>query len=354
MGILNDPNINTAQQQYETAANQAATYQSASALLPAKLKEAIQSKLDYNKDLIEQKNKAMSEYFMAPSKARETYAGIWNPFQREALVAKERAMAYQPYANLQDIQTQRMGSIADIISAGTGAFNAATSASQSAAQIARQKYEDLVGNAKWEYEQTHKGGSSSDDALKFTQWMAGQYKPTAGQEQAANNATSGLASIQKIKEVIAKNPNALRNAKLGILGIWDPEARVVNKELKNVTDILTRARTGAALNADEQKFYNSYIANPLEAILGYQEGTNTSLDNMESIFTRQINDAKNPYMDILNNYYQQQYGVSTQGTSGSTGGVTETKVVMKAPDGKLYKVDQSEVMEAKKNGWVQQ
>ena len=138
----NDPSLQEAQQTSEASATTAAQYQSAASLLPSKLKEAIQGKLNYNKDIIEAKNRAMAEYFKAPSAAREKYQDIWNPFSREKLVTEERAQAYLPFANLTDILGERHGSIADIIDAGTGAFQADVSAKESAAKIDRQSYSD--------------------------------------------------------------------------------------------------------------------------------------------------------------------------------------------------------------------
>ena len=142
-----DPELLKAQNTAQNAATQASAYQSAASLLPDKLKQAIGEKLDYNKDIIEQKNKAMGEYFASPSVAREKYQNIWNPFEREKLVAQERQQAYQPYANLSDILQDRRGNIQDIIGAGTGAFNSAVTAQQNAAQLARQNFEDLFGLA---------------------------------------------------------------------------------------------------------------------------------------------------------------------------------------------------------------
>jgi len=119
-----NPDIAQAEAAATDAAKTAVQYQSAASLLPSKLKDAIQQKLNYNKDIIESKNKAMSEYFQAPSAAREKYQNIWNPFTREKLVAQERAQAYLPFANLTDILRERQGTIADIINAGVGAFGA--------------------------------------------------------------------------------------------------------------------------------------------------------------------------------------------------------------------------------------
>jgi len=143
-----DPALQQAQIEAQHAATTASNYQTAASLLPQKLKDAVNAKLDYNKDIIDQQAKAQAEYFKAPSAAREQYQDIWNPFEREKLVAGERAQAYQPYASLSGILGQRMGTIADIIGAGTGAFNASVSAQQGNAQLARQKYADLLNMAQ--------------------------------------------------------------------------------------------------------------------------------------------------------------------------------------------------------------
>jgi hypothetical protein len=180
----NDPNLQKYAGEAETAQTQAAAYQSASALLPQKLKDALNEKMDYNKDIIEQKNKAMSEYFQAPSQARAKYSDpsseyhIWNPFQQEALVAQERAGAYGNYANLVDILGQRQGSLADIIQAGTGAFQADVMGKQGAADIKRQRYLDLLGEAQLKSDAAYKaaslakgsgGGSGWEDILGLAQ-----------------------------------------------------------------------------------------------------------------------------------------------------------------------------------------
>jgi hypothetical protein len=162
----NDPNLQQAQTEAQSAGTTAAQYQSAASLLPQKLREAVMAKVDYNRDIIEQQNKKQAEYFAAPSVAREKYQNIWNPFEREKLVTQERTQAYAPYATMTDILAARTGSLSDIINAGTNAFNADVGAKQSAAELARQKYADLLGiakekteNAKWGYEQTHTAGS---------------------------------------------------------------------------------------------------------------------------------------------------------------------------------------------------
>jgi hypothetical protein len=147
MTHYNDPNLEAARAAASGAASTATSYQSAASMLPAKLKEAIQGKLDYNQDLIKQRNDAASKYFASGSVNREKYQDIFNPFTRESLVAQSRGQDYNNYANLSDLLTERRGSITDLVNAGTGAFNSSVNAQQGNAALSRQTYEDLLGMA---------------------------------------------------------------------------------------------------------------------------------------------------------------------------------------------------------------
>ena len=137
---LKDPELTRLEGEATGAAQRASQYSSASSTLPFKLREAVMTKLNYNKDLIESQNKALAEYISAPSVAREKYQDVFNPFQREKLVTQERAQAYEPYANLTDILGARMGTIGDIVGAGTAGWQAQTQAAQGEAELASSRY----------------------------------------------------------------------------------------------------------------------------------------------------------------------------------------------------------------------
>jgi len=117
---------------------------------PYQLREALRKKLDYHKDIIEQQAGAQAEYFATPAKARAKYVkapeeeGYITPIQAERLVAQERAQAYAPYASLTDILGQRMGTVSELVGAGTGAYQAQVAAAQGAAQQAQQLYQQLM------------------------------------------------------------------------------------------------------------------------------------------------------------------------------------------------------------------
>lgn len=117
---------------------------------PEALKEAVQKKVGYHEDLIREQAKAQAEYFAAPAKARAKYVkqpteeGYVTPIQAEKLVAQEKAQAYVPYATTTGVLQQAMGTIPELVGAGTGAYQAQVAAAQGAQQIARQAYQDLL------------------------------------------------------------------------------------------------------------------------------------------------------------------------------------------------------------------
>lgn len=163
----NDPALAQASSEASAAGSTASAYTTAASTLPYKLKQAVLEKLNYNKDLIEQQNKSMADYFAAPAQARDKYSNIWDPTKREALVATSRAQAYEPYANTTDILNARMGTVNDIIGAGTAAYGAQVQGAQNDWQQKQQQYNNLLAiidkkaeNNKWAYEQTHAKPSS--------------------------------------------------------------------------------------------------------------------------------------------------------------------------------------------------
>jgi len=111
------------------------------ATLPFKLKEALNEKLNYNKDLIEQRSGAMADYFSAPSEARAKYEDVWNPFQREALTQRYTAQQLAPFQTLTSLLDQRMGSVADVVGQGVAGWQGVTQAAQQMSNLAQTQYQ---------------------------------------------------------------------------------------------------------------------------------------------------------------------------------------------------------------------
>lgn len=180
---FDNPDITNAQNQANQTAQTATNYNSAASLLPSALKNAIEQKLNYNKDIIDAQSKAEANYFAAPAQARAQYQDIFNPFDREALVAQSVANAYAPYQSLTDILGQRQGNISDIVNAGVGAFNSQVSAEQGAASIAQNNLQNLMAKAQnlasakeWQYQAGLPAGYGSSSSIAEAQALAALQK----------------------------------------------------------------------------------------------------------------------------------------------------------------------------------
>lgn len=321
----NNPELTAAGTAADTATDTLTQYQTASQMLPEALKSAINEKLDYNKSAIEQKNKSMVDYFNAPSQARVDYQDIFNPFQREALVQKATNNAYIPYQTNTEVLAQRMGTISDIINQATGAFGAQVTSAQGAASAAENKYARLFGLAGAKSDVAYKKASlarsgGGDDALSFAKYMAGQYKATAQQEKDANSALSGLDAVSRIKSILSspggETAKAMWNRGLLTAVLGGKEGRQYRDAAKEAYDALMRTRTGAALNMDEEAFYKNYVPTATDD----PQTTQVKLQRLDEIYNRTIKTAENPWLDILNQYGQEEYGVG----GGSNDTVTQS------------------------------
>jgi len=82
---------------------------------------------------------------------------------------------------------------------------------------------------------------------------------TGAEKTAQNNATAGLNAIDDIDSFLLTDPNLVYKGALpGFLASW-AGASSFNTARDNAKDVITRIRTGAALNEQEITFYNSMI-----------------------------------------------------------------------------------------------
>lgn len=120
--------------------------------------------------------------------------------------------------------------------------------------------------------------------------------PTAQQIKDMLNAQSGLDNLAKMKERIASDPNVLVKAALpGSIG-----ARDYNRWAKEVSDVYTRLRTGAALNVQEIEFYDSQ----LPGLLDYNNPQNiaSALEIFQNLFDKVANQQAGNNAVIDNNF----------------------------------------------------
>lgn len=176
-----------ASQQYAQAAGAGAT-------LPMKLKEALGAKLNYNKDIIEQQNAAMGDYFAAPAVAREKYQNIWNPFEREKLVATARSQAYQPYANFTDILGQRMGQVSDIVGQGVAGWQSVVQQAAALAQAAQQKYQSVLNEYLSAAGMQEKADTLAEQQRQYNTTQAWNEKKFGIEQASKGSGSGGLGS----------------------------------------------------------------------------------------------------------------------------------------------------------------
>lgn len=111
-----------------------------------------------------------------------------------------------------------------------------------------------------------------------------QQLPAKSAEMIAN-LESGKDSINVMRRILGGPKGALRKAKAGTFGarLWsigDTEAQDLGKAAGEAADVLTRARTGAALNKDEQDYYGRLFL----SVLDTEETTKRALDRYEKLF----------------------------------------------------------------------
>ena len=102
----------------KTASADLSNLQAGAGSLPSKLKEALNTKLNNNKDIIDQQSATMQNYFNSGAEARAKYADVFNPFEKAKLVQQERSMALRPYDTLSGVLENRMGQVSDIVTSG--------------------------------------------------------------------------------------------------------------------------------------------------------------------------------------------------------------------------------------------
>lgn len=233
----------------KSAADEAGNYYSGlvgeSGNLPSKLKEALGKKLDYNKDLITQKNTAMGDYFAAPATARDKYQNIWNPFEREKLVQQDKSQAMSKWGTFEDLIGQRMGQVSDIVGEGIQGWQSVVQAAQAAYQQAQQNYQNVLSeymsaaglqsqaderamqqsqfdqNLSWDKEKfakTPRGGSGGISGVSNADKATSE---TWAEIVAQSTDDKGNFDTNKAWAIINRDQGAMRNAGIDVQKLWD-------------------------------------------------------------------------------------------------------------------------------------
>jgi hypothetical protein len=161
----------------KTASADLSNLQAGAGSLPSKLKEALNTKLNNNKDIINQQSATMENYFNSGANARAKYQDVWNPFEKAKLVQQDRSMALRPYDTLSGVLENRMGQVSDIVTSGV------------------QGWQGLVDSA------TTRLGTAKDMLSTALQ----SYLSAADQQQAADDMAYKVAAAQEATRQFEKN-----------------------------------------------------------------------------------------------------------------------------------------------------
>jgi len=107
-----------------------------------------------------------------------------------------------------------------------------------------------------------KAKNVSDIKTAFEMLQGPAAKPlTAEQQKIAANSQSGLRALDLLENILTKDPLAVAKSKIpGVAG-----RSPYSTASREIADVLTRLRTGAALNESEQKFYESQLPDLLDS-----------------------------------------------------------------------------------------
>jgi hypothetical protein len=124
-----------------------------------------------------------------------------------------------------------------------------------------------------------KAKNVSDLKTAFELMQGPTTKPLAAEQQKMKaNAQSGLAAINTVKTILSQDSFAPIKSKIPIVSGQSPYTAAA----KEVADVYTRLRTGAALNVEEQEFYDSQLPQPFDS----PETIEYKLSLFEDLFNR--------------------------------------------------------------------
>lgn len=208
------------------------------------------------------------------------------------MVSQYTANKSIPMLTLSNVLGQRMGSISDIIGAGTGAYQAkATDAANKAKQV-QQLYQDIFGEYKFgeeqkmdqmklalEQQKLSQSGSGFDlkDLLGYIKSLEG-LGPSATQQSEAQKATTALDAIERLD---AADPADLKVAanlasQNWFVRLWanqtaTAEQRALSRDMDNLRNMVRLEYTGAAFSPTELTSYSRITgSDPLSTFMDPQ------------------------------------------------------------------------------------
>ncbi len=307
-------NFNAQAASANQASQTASDYTNAATTLPDMLRQAVAMRFA-NNPISQERDTALKGVLTQPNDTRQYLADtvkggtILSPTQQNAIMSSRAATASIPLISLNDIVGNLNGSVGNLVDAGTNAFKSLAGSLSDRAQLAQTSVKNafdryIQGGQLGLQQQTaaikqHQlnslqalmsalsggGGTGTSGAstmspeqkrqLIASGVLSGALDPASAnaltslygiQTMAPNatsqtnsfNAQSGLQNLQTLENMIKGNPGIVGKSQIPLLGRLG-DAGTYNTAANEVSDVITRLRTGAALNADEEAFYRGQL-----------------------------------------------------------------------------------------------
>lgn len=202
-----------------------------------------------------------------------------------------------PFNELQSLQDVMSQGYQQPATAGlTGAMGATGNQGSQGGQQNTQNIQMLLGLMQ--------GGMDPAQALAITKYMFPEAAgPTAASQKNVGTANQGLSNVAEMRRLLGGGASLL-GAKLPNVFQGD-KTQEYNFVARDAMDIITRLRTGAALNEEEQRFYMQYIPTWSDK----PETVEYKLSRLEEMY-RNIGQngvlSNAPIQETTNPYLQQQ------------------------------------------------
>jgi hypothetical protein len=152
----------------------------------------LKERYGYNKDLIDQSNKAWADYFAAPAKYREKYSNIANPFTREKLASQERANLLTNATGTEELKQNRVGRFGEIIQSTGNAYQAETERARGGFEMAQTALQNAITNYQRAYqEEMQRRAEEYQRQMLELQKQAASFSSGGGGYSGGGEAASG-------------------------------------------------------------------------------------------------------------------------------------------------------------------
>lgn len=193
-------NIIDAQSQSQALATKAGEFATALPTISDELKKRVDTLFNENQDVLGLFNQGITDLVAAPGKSYDMFSNVTDPYARERLSSQFVQTQSLPALTAAGQLGQRMGTIGDIVGQNTRAFQAQATAANTAAELARQKYQDVLQQFQIE------------EDMRIQQEQLALQRQAAARSGAPSYGERQDTEIRKLIAEAGKLPEAQRSA----------------------------------------------------------------------------------------------------------------------------------------------